>query len=572
MKKILLLAIILAFPLTLTADIHQSQLSDDKNHIIRIDLDNDGDIDILERWLSGKRCRWIDENDDMLPTDLRGDIVADCLQIDKNNDGIYDGFEDMNVKWVDNDRDDISDFQVIVINTLPGEEKKWAGKGLYMVIEDVDRDNVMAYIDWTNFDLACWRHTGRCNFSPDYNGNSIFLKAHLASFAVNDARWNWENPFAFYDFDDDGCTEMAVRLIDDFDNLCDGSLDSAYLSFDIDNDTQRDNEFDYDFSLLFKKNNACDYSQHIHKCPDLKAPEWALPYFQYTQWRTIDQLQYVPHEKCFDTAFGINWSSCYFTFDEDDDDHRWERVELYHPHDPYTLRWTEEQKKSGVHPMNAHAQADTIGDRGEFDMDNSGRGKLYFGRWDSRLHLYGAEWGAWTIDRQAKYNGAILLPRACSKEIAKKLEAVITYKDTNNNGFFDQINFDYNADKIPELTINLLEYGTDVCEIIDPAQIKWQGLNESFKQNAKLSWQQACQIYRVFWRRGLSNKEIDDLAFASSTWEKYFHAAKLKDAVFKELAQKLSSDSDNLKTLQKYYFTGDFNAMAKWMLTVNIAP
>ena len=564
-KKVLILVIFCVSLLSFSfgADDFTSKLSEDPKEVLRFDIDGDGDPDVLERWFNGKRCRWIDENDDMTATDLNGDIVSDCLQVDLNDDGAYDGYEDMCVKWVDNDGDGVCDAQVIAINTKESEETKWAGMGLYMVIEDVDRDGVMGYMDWSKFDLSCWRNTGRCNFSPDYNGDSIFLKAHLATFAVTDARWNWENPFAFYDLDDDGCSEMAVRLIDDFP--CSSKLDSAYITIDVDNDTQRDNEFDYDFTLLFQKKSAYDYTTYVHLYPDLKAAEWVLPYFQYTEWRVIDELMYVPHEQCYETAFSIDWDSCYFTFDEDDDDHRWERVELYHPGDPYTLRWTEEQKASGKAAMNRHAQSDTLGDRGEFDLDNSGKGKLYFSAWDGRLHLYGAEKGAWLIDANAEYNGAIVMPSVCSKEIAKKLQSLVLYEDTNGNGFFDLIKFDGNGDKEPELTVNLLEYGTDICDLIDPAKVKWQGLHEQFKTHSKQSWRQARTLYRAFWRTGLSNKEIDDLAFASSTWEKYFHAAKLKEAIFERLAESLNGDKELLKKLYYFYFRGDFDGMGRWI-------
>src|SRR5213594_906231 len=37
----------------------------DPNEIVRIDVDGDGDPDILECWWNSKRVRWIDENDDM---------------------------------------------------------------------------------------------------------------------------------------------------------------------------------------------------------------------------------------------------------------------------------------------------------------------------------------------------------------------------------------------------------------------------------------------------------------------------------------------------------------------------
>src|SRR5687768_16176504 len=42
--------------------------------VIFTDVDNDGDPDVLETWWNGKRVRWLDENDNMKPTDVRGDM------------------------------------------------------------------------------------------------------------------------------------------------------------------------------------------------------------------------------------------------------------------------------------------------------------------------------------------------------------------------------------------------------------------------------------------------------------------------------------------------------------------
>src|SRR5882762_6616322 len=67
------------------------------DEIVRVDVNHDGKPDIIERWWNGKRVRWLDENGDMLPTDTRGDQVADVLQIDKNGDGLYDGPLDIDV-------------------------------------------------------------------------------------------------------------------------------------------------------------------------------------------------------------------------------------------------------------------------------------------------------------------------------------------------------------------------------------------------------------------------------------------------------------------------------------------
>src|SRR5215813_6595763 len=84
------------------------------DEIVRLDINHDGKPDILERWWNGKRVRWLDENHDMLPTDTRGDQVGDVLQIDNNGDGLYDGPNDINIKWADNDHDGRADLEAIV--------------------------------------------------------------------------------------------------------------------------------------------------------------------------------------------------------------------------------------------------------------------------------------------------------------------------------------------------------------------------------------------------------------------------------------------------------------------------
>ena len=567
----IVLIISAAFCLSASAsEYFRSQLGDvPSDEIIFTDVTGDGKPDILERWWNGKRCRWFDENGDMTYNDKLGDIVGDCLQIDIDGDGYYDGYYDMNVKWVDNTGNGKADLQIIAINPKRSEDNMWAGRGLYMIVEDIDNDGVLAYMDWEKFYLACWEHTGRCNFMPDYNGNSLFLKAHLAPAAVTDARWNWENPFAFYDKTGDGLTNMSVRLLDDFP--CNGFLDAAYVAYDIDASASVGNEMDYDFTLLFQKKSAYDYNKHVNKFPTMKAPDWVLPYFQRTEWRVIDELIYVPHEKCYELVFDIEeWERCYFVFDEDNDDSRWERVELYYPGDPYTLRWTQDQKRTGLSPVNRHAQSDSLGDRGEFDTDNSGKGKLYFAKWDRRLHLYGAEWGVWLLDSEAQYNAGVVTPTATPEKLATELEEVVLYYDTDGNGFFDLIEFDYNADRVPDLTINLLDYGTDVYELHDPAELGWEGLHELFKQNAATSWDEAYELYRAFWRTGLSDKSIDDLAFASSTWDQYYNGWRLKEAIYRRLVKEINSCPQSYSQLNRYFFTADFEALSKWLLSLNL--
>ncbi len=399
--------------------------------------------------------------------------VNDVLQIDRDNDGYYDGPDDMTIKWVDDDSDGRPDMEIVNINPSLAQKSTHAGSSHYMIFVDDGHTGNLAYIDWDNFAFDNWRltsfHPGlpKSNFSPGYNGNATFLKQHDPRLPQRNDPWrySWENPFLFFDFDNKGCTSMAIRLLDapKHDSKTDRitythKLTDAFVSYDLDDNAQLNNEMDYDMTLRFNsfggKGENPDYSTHVHKHPNMKSPEWALPLYRYTNWRTIDELIYVGHDEAYDFLFKPQWGSCWFVFDEDNDDHRWERVELaYPPTDLYsTARWKDRGARTGG--LGQHNQADSLGDRGEWDTTNKGGGKLYIGKWDHKLHLYGAETGAWCVDYTAKYWGSWPVAGNSSPLDAPKVEEVVQYKDTDKNGFFDEITYDYTGNKHIDVKIN----------------------------------------------------------------------------------------------------------------------
>src|SRR5687768_13959988 len=125
----------------------KSKLGEDKQQIVRVDLDEDGDPDVLEHWWNGKRARWIDENDDMKASDVRGDTSMDAVQIDRDGDGYYDGPEDLNIKWADDDGDGRADVQLFAANPRADATKISSGTSHWMVYVDVDKDGVNGYVD-----------------------------------------------------------------------------------------------------------------------------------------------------------------------------------------------------------------------------------------------------------------------------------------------------------------------------------------------------------------------------------------------------------------------------------------
>ena len=574
------------------------------DEIVHLDINKDGKPDILERWWNGKRVRWLDENGDMLPTDTRGDQVGDVLQIDKNGDGLYDGPNDINIKWADNDGDGQADLEAFVTQSPEWGPDKWnAAESHWMVYIDVEKDGVLGWLDWTKFDFGNdnWGYTGTNDWLPDYNGNSIFLKVHRPPQSLPDPRLNWENPFAFFDFDNDGLSEMAMRWLDPVPPLdkdqtkLTGVLNEAFVTFDLDNDSTKGNETDYDLSLRGAGGPGVPYQTFVHKYPALKGNPKFDGCFQWNNWRRIDELKYMPHEKSYDAFFNAGWKTLYFVFDEDDDDHRWERVEMYYPMHGFggpkdidiysTKRWRRsnyaeqdmvaENEKPG---LSGHPQADSLGDRGEFDEDNSGGGKLYVGVFDRKLHLAGAEWGAWTVDKNGEYHGGVKTPSP--RPSAPRVEEVVKYTDTDNNGFLDTVEYDYDGDRKVDFKLSLLEYKSsaqphpDVVTLIDTHKEGWKGLNILFGSISNQSFQEALSVYRAAWRRGLTTPEMDKLASAGSIGERYDHGYWLKEKVFRQIRMRLqqvrqaepgkSSSLDKLeKDLARLYYTGQFEAYAR---------
>jgi len=123
-----------------------------------------------------------------------------------------------------------------------------------------------------------------------------------------------------------------------------------------------------------------------------------------------------------------------------------------------------------------------VGDRIEVDADYGGRGKLYVGRFDGRIHLYHAETAFWDIDYLALYKGS-----TDRKQTGEGPEPPVglryprvRYSDRNRNGFIDTIEYmtveygrEAETEKI-ERTISLLglagegDEAPDVCPLIDP--------------------------------------------------------------------------------------------------------
>jgi len=229
--------------------------------------------------------------------------------------------------------------------------------------------------------------------------------------------------------------------------------------------------------------------------------------------------------------------------------------------------------------LGGHPQADCLGDRGEFDRDNSGGGRLYAGVFDRKLHLAGAEWGGWTVDKNAEFHGGWKTP-APAKPLATKVEEVVRYTDTDANGFLDTVEYDYDGDRTFDFRVSLLDYKTaggpapDAAPLIDTRAAGWKGLHDAYTQLALQSWQEALAVYRAAWKRGLTTPEMDKLANASSVAERHANGYWIKERAFREIRARLkearvseparAAALDTLeKDLTRLYYLGQFDAYVK---------
>jgi hypothetical protein len=546
------------------------------------DLDNDGDPDLIHSYINDSiPIIWIDDDDDMKYGDLEGDTDNDCLCVDINKDLIYGGQKDLCVDWTDTDNDGIAELQAVIINGNDSIRNyfDW-GADLMYIIDFGEKDGIKNFINWNDLVLRAWEHSGHSNFYTDYHGNTLFLKMHGSTFRINDIRYSWENPFIFFDTDSDNLSEMAIRLVDtpefrpkegekqnplfekvdpEYNVLFKKKIDYAAITWDLDNDNGQGNEFDFDMSLKFS-GLGFDYSDQSHKFMKMRGLPEADKFFYDARWRQNNELIYPDQDVAYRKVFNEGkWNYCWFVFDEDDDCNRWERVEFYEPGN----LWKVGMGKGGI---DNNKQADAVGDRGEFDTDNSGNGNLYIAPFDGRLHLFGAEWGVWRVDMNAgSFQGFGGLYPPATINVRDQKEPVkwptIRYSDTDKNGFFDKIEYDLDGDTIFEEEVLLKDIGIDdKAPIIATGESNYKSLNSIFKRLTDNIWDRAQDVMTAAKKMGLN---INWYAFwqqPRTLNEKYQYGFWLSFYLYKDMCQiaEIKGDLSLKARLDKAFYSGNW--------------
>ena len=509
---------------------------------------------------------WIDDDRDMKWTDIEGDMDNDCLLIDRNKDGIYGGKGDLVMDWVDSDNDGKADLQIVMDYPAVHATEVWPN-GHVMILLDTDKDNIFNYIDWNTYQIKSWNKSGRAAFYTDYSGQSAFTKMHVATYNMGDLRLNWENPFLFYDPDKDGLSEIAVRLLDspstkdekaswnDYVNMqLEGVIDWVSISVDLDNDNAPGNDFDFDFTLGLR-GGGFDYMDQVHVFKNMRGLPEADKFFMDPRWRQMDELIYPDHKNAFDLIFNRGkWESAHFVYDEDDDCHRWERVEFYEARDPFKVG-------AGNGGLDHNTQADAAGDRGEWDMDCSGKGNLYISPLDGRLHLYGAEWGCWRVDQNTEYYQG--WDRLWINKNPKKF-ATVKYTDKNGNGFLDYVEYDMDGDGKFETVFDLKALGIDDrAKLIDGSSFTYRDYTKMMKRMSDGIWERAQTAVRVAHKYGLNTSWYAWWIEALSMREKYHRGYWLQYYLFQDLMNYglRTGDKDLQQKLVVAYCSGNWKSL-----------
>ncbi|NOY43317.1 MAG: DUF4861 domain-containing protein [Planctomycetes bacterium] len=369
----------------------------------RLAVDRNGDgkndelwfIDNDPRHTAARRpilVRVIDEDGDL---DTTGpDLDSDLYLADWQADGIVDAVVDYH--------DEDADGDVDTMGIYYGEyQQPWIDKNVVKVwwSRDVGDDNRL----WYDVDYSYEQNA--CQYRSHFSGDEVFYQLSLE----NDApQWLnvFEDPFAFYDPDNDGCSEIALRIC-----AVGHEISSLRYSMDVDNDAHGRNTHDYEFSItaLPEKNTL---HTNIENTQPFKVRDISVhPVLSWQDARTF--------------ARQAIWAKACLTWDEinanteaqvDRDPHeRWEGV-INH--------------KSENFPQVGGPPSSPLNKRNEISLKPSRPLRLYYDSTDHRLHLLGANSG-W-LDVDANLDGTI--------------DARYVYLDTNNDGIFDRRQLDLDAD------------------------------------------------------------------------------------------------------------------------------
>ncbi|MBM3475520.1 MAG: hypothetical protein FJX75_19820 [Armatimonadetes bacterium] len=382
-----------------------------------VDLDRDGDPDLTVFRDQGAVIAALDDDDDAAAAHPQADRDSDCwvvdLDLDARPDRVIDYFDDDGDGDVDREQHYYLHFG-------------WFGRrpGLVLVWDYDDNNRTWALNRYSY-------EQGRCQWDCDFGGNEGF------SLFVHDPRtdvWEaeWECPFYFYDPDGDGLAEEALRL-----EGYGRQMRALRYSFNADNDAVEGQAYDYDCAI-------------VALGPVELPEEWLVT----TPLRVGRTGPYLPYATAREAVRRLPWKRALLVWDENDCNidpgdagrhERWEGI--------ITSQYQD-------FPQIGGPPCGVLNKRYELDSDNSGGMELYASEVDGRLHLRGAEQGTMWVDADGN----------------REPERIVTYRDADGDGHFDEWQSDDNADGKPDRTSR----GPQALRDRNEASQEWAGLAATY--------------------------------------------------------------------------------------------
>ena len=387
-----------------------------------VDYDHDGDPDILIVRDGDAMVMIVDDNDNMASSNPLGDKIDDCWVVDRDGDALVDRMVD----YIDNDGNGRSD--EMEIRYYEKGRLRWA-----WFWEDLDGDELM----WDVQDYEYGRPQ-----DTDMSGANLF---YANKYDEERAAWLpfGECPFVFYDPDEDGLSEIAIRFVFaptwsnqgsdvDYgnnveyrlaktnDQLRDLGLVSVRYSFSLRNDNSTQEPYAYDIGVTLTGSLPYTNSSFYYYNDKRRAPKTTVR----IPWATAPSVA----ENYPARATG-------FSFDELGVNNRWEGI-----------FWIWERRII----YNTGGATIKYNIRREYDADASSQRQFYYSAIDKRIHLLGAE------------EGWVEIGNLFGEDSGKLGE--YRFFDTDSDGYFDRWEIDLDNDGTPERTSTILEPRASVLD------------------------------------------------------------------------------------------------------------
>jgi hypothetical protein len=135
--------------------------------------------------------------------------------------------------------------------------------------------------------------------------------------------------------------------------------------------------------------------------------------------------------------------------------------------------------------------------------------------------------------------------------------ATVKYSDTDNNGFFDKIEFDLVGDKQIDYSYSLKELGiSDVVQTVNPANMKFADFTNLEKSVAKKMWKSAQDFVSLAQSNGINTQWYALLKQPKSIRQEIQQGYWLKFYLFMDILDKAKKENNTTLlniTMQKFF-------------------